>query len=121
MFSTNRSAPLSGALVKSPWDQRLARALIRPLAGSPVTPNHITALSLIAGLAGALLFAQGGTAMHWGALLFILSTLLDHADGYQLNGDRIEQRVPLGVVFIRAVVGRLLGVGVTRTATYETL
>jgi phosphatidylglycerophosphate synthase len=51
------------------------------LAGSPVTPNHITALSLIAGLAGALLFAQGGTAMHWGALLFILSTLLDHADG----------------------------------------
>lgn len=65
----------------SPWDQRLARALIRPLAGLPITPNQITAVSLLIGLAAGWFYAQGGGAVHWGALLFVLATFLDHADG----------------------------------------
>jgi phosphatidylglycerophosphate synthase len=59
----------------------LARALVRPLAGTAVTPNQITASSLLIGLAGAVLIARGGAAMHWGALLFMIAALLDHADG----------------------------------------
>ncbi len=81
MFSTDRSVAPGGLVVHAPWDKRLARALVRPLVGTPVTPNHITASSLVIGLAGALLIAKGGTAMHWGALLFMVSALLDHADG----------------------------------------
>ncbi len=64
-----------------PWDQRLARRMVRPLAASPVTPNHITALSLAAGLAAAACYAAGGAAVHWGGLLIIASMLADHADG----------------------------------------
>lgn len=62
-------------------DQRLARLLVRPLMGTPVTPNAVTALSLVIGLAGAWLFARGGALVHLGALLFMIATLLDHVDG----------------------------------------
>ena len=64
-----------------PWDQRLARACMRPLVRSPVTPNHVTAASLAAGLAAAWLYAQGGASVHWAAAAYVLSAWLDHADG----------------------------------------
>lgn len=64
-----------------PWDQRLARILVRPLVGTPVTPNHVTALSFLLGLAAFGLYALGGGAAHWGGALFMLSVLVDHADG----------------------------------------
>lgn len=63
------------------WDQHLAALLIRPLVGTPATPNQVTALSLIVGLAAGLLFAVGAPAYHWGAGLFMASALLDHCDG----------------------------------------
>lgn len=65
-----------------PWDIRLARLLIRPLKHTRVSPNHLTTLGLIAGLAAAALYASSNsTAADWGAVLFILAILLDHADG----------------------------------------
>lgn len=65
-----------------PWDIRLARVLVRPLQQTRVSPNHLTTLSLIAGLAAAALYASGNsTAADWAAVLFILAILLDHADG----------------------------------------
>ncbi len=64
-----------------PWDQRLARVLVRPLARTPVTPNHLTAASLLLALAGAGLFASGAAAADWGAGLFVLARFLDHCDG----------------------------------------
>ncbi|HEX6141993.1 MAG TPA: CDP-alcohol phosphatidyltransferase family protein [Geminicoccaceae bacterium] len=64
-----------------PYDQRLARALVRPLRHSPVTPNAVTASSLVVGLGAALAYAAGGWLVHLGALLFMLAFLLDHADG----------------------------------------
>lgn len=64
-----------------PWDQRLARLAVQPLAESAVTPNHLTGLGLIAGLAAGGLFALGGSAAHWGAALFMISAFIDHADG----------------------------------------
>ena len=67
--------------IEPPWDQRLARLLVRPLGQSRVTPNAITTLTLVFGLLGAWLFTRAGTAVHAGAALFVLACLLDHADG----------------------------------------
>ena len=67
---------------KPPYDQRLARLLVRPLARTPVTPNQITAATLLLALGAAYLFAQGGArAANWGAGLFVLARFLDHFDG----------------------------------------
>lgn len=68
--------------VEIPWDQRLARWLVRPLAKTPLRPNHITTLSLALGVAAGLLFARSQTrAAGWGAALFMLARFVDHADG----------------------------------------
>ncbi len=65
-----------------PYDQRLARILVAPLARTPVTPNQITAFTLVLALVGAALIARGGEAsVNWGAGLFVLARFLDHFDG----------------------------------------
>ena len=65
-----------------PWDQRMARILVRPLVKTPVTPNQITVLTLIMALTGAVLLATGDRLlMNWGAGLFVLARFLDHFDG----------------------------------------
>ncbi|OHC74247.1 MAG: hypothetical protein A3G18_07280 [Rhodospirillales bacterium RIFCSPLOWO2_12_FULL_58_28] len=65
-----------------PWDQRIARILVKPLVNTPVTPNHLTILSLLTALAGAGLFAVGDSQMaNWGAGLFVLARFMDHFDG----------------------------------------
>jgi phosphatidylglycerophosphate synthase len=52
------------------------------LAQTPVTPNQLTWLRLLSGIGAALAFAQGEEVWrHWGAALFLLSFLLDRADG----------------------------------------
>ena len=71
-----------GTVKKSPWDQRLARLLVRPLLRTPITPNQITAVTLLLALSGAVLFASGDRqAANWGAGLFVLARFLDHFDG----------------------------------------
>jgi len=70
------------ALRKGPWDQRIARFLVRPLVRTRVTPNHITTLRLLSGLAACGCLAYGGAPLiHWGAGLFALSNFVDHMDG----------------------------------------
>ncbi len=65
-----------------PWDQRLARMLVRPLARTPVTPNQVTSFTLLVALGGAALLATGeARSANWGAGLFILARFLDHFDG----------------------------------------
>lgn len=65
-----------------PFDKRMAAALARLMRNLPISPNAITALSLIAGLAGAMLFAKGEhAAISWGGALFMLAMFLDHVDG----------------------------------------
>jgi archaetidylinositol phosphate synthase len=71
-----------GPRAQGPWDARLARTLVAPLACSRVTPNHLTTLRLAVGLAGAAAFMQG--TYRWSniaALLVIISNFLDHTDG----------------------------------------
>ena len=70
------------AVSQRPWDARLARWLITPLVHSRVTPNHLTTVRLLVGLAAIAAFLPG--TYLWnnaGALLFVLSNFLDHTDG----------------------------------------
>jgi archaetidylinositol phosphate synthase len=61
---------------------RGVRVLVRPLVDTSVTPNQITTLRLAAGIATAAALAVGA-APWWniGAGLFVLSAILDRADG----------------------------------------
>lgn len=64
------------------WDARLARWFVTPLVDTWVTPNHLTTLRLLIGLAGALCLAHGGFAWaNGGAFLIVLSNFVDHTDG----------------------------------------
>ena len=65
---------------------RLNRLFSRPLSGlllkTPVTPNHITTVSLAAGLAAGWFFSQGSFRDGlWGAFLYQLAVILDNCDG----------------------------------------
>jgi phosphatidylglycerophosphate synthase len=80
----NRVESSARAIAPTPrtWDARLARRLVTPLKTSRVTPNHLTTLRLIVGLAGAIGLAQGTFAWtNAGALLIVLSNFIDHTDG----------------------------------------
>jgi len=63
-----------------PWDARLASLLIRPLRDTPVTPNHLTTVRLLTGIAAAAAFSSG-VWPNLAAILLALSNLLDHTDG----------------------------------------
>ena len=70
------------AETRIPYDQRLARACIRPFAGTALHPNTVTGVSLTLGIASGLSFAAGGSGMqHIAALLFMLAVFVDHMDG----------------------------------------
>ena len=64
------------------WDARLARRLVTPLIGTPITPNHLTTLRLLIGIAGAYYLSVGSFwSCSLGALLIALSNFVDHTDG----------------------------------------
>jgi phosphatidylglycerophosphate synthase len=72
----------AGPAVQRPWDARLAHWLVRPLKDTWVTPNHLTTVRLVVGLAAAVAFMPG--TYSWSilaALLLVLSNFLDHTDG----------------------------------------
>ncbi len=64
------------------WLHRMVRVPMRPLARTRVTPNQVTMLRLATGLGAALICALGpGTWQYVGVGLFLLSALMDRADG----------------------------------------
>lgn len=64
------------------WTHRIARLAVRPLVGTPVTPNHLTTVRLLTGLAACAAFAAGTRGGEiWGGVLWVLSAFLDRADG----------------------------------------
>ncbi len=65
-----------------PWDARLARWLVGPLRNTRVSPNHVTTVRLLVGLAAAAAFLPGSYGWtNVAALLTVLSNFLDHTDG----------------------------------------
>ena len=61
---------------------RFVRFGVRPLVHTTVAPNHLTTLRLLTGLSASAILAVGTpTALAWGAGVFVLSMLLDRADG----------------------------------------
>lgn len=64
------------------WIHRTVRVGVRPLVGTAVTPNHLTTLRLATGLVAAAAYAVGEEAWTLAAsAIFVLSVLLDRADG----------------------------------------
>lgn len=98
----------------------LARWLIKPLLHTPVTPNHLTTLRLVTGVAAAGAFASGDHFWCvWGGILFIISTLLDRADGELARlGDHIShfghRYDILCDVFVNVVVFIGIGFGLSQ-------
>ena len=101
------------------WDARLARRLVTPLVNTWVTPNHLTTLRLLIGLAGSLCLAHGEFAWaNAGAFLIVLSNFVDHTDGElaRIGGksSRIGHFYDLAcdaLVTIMLFVGMGIGVG----------
>jgi len=76
-----KPAPAVAPLPRT-WDARAARWLITPLVHTRVTPNHLTTLRLLIGLAGAFHLALGGFLhVNVGAFLIVFSNFVDHTDG----------------------------------------
>ncbi len=69
-------------MVGDSWTHKIARVCILPLVNTPVTPNHLTILRLITGLAACSLLAIGSFEGNlWGGVLWLISAFLDRADG----------------------------------------
>ncbi len=79
---------------------RLVRPLVRPLVGTLIRPNHLTLLRFGTGFAAAAAFAEGDQGLvALGAGSFLVSSLLDRADGVlaRLSGQmsRLGHRLDL--------------------------
>ena len=81
-MSNYKHHTFAGAVVQRPWDARFARWLIAPLEHTCVSPNHLTSLRLVVGLAAAACFLPGTYVWsNLAALLLVVSNFLDHTDG----------------------------------------
>jgi phosphatidylglycerophosphate synthase len=75
-------SPDDGPVVDRYLNRSVSAILTRGLLHAQVTPNQVTAMSLLAGLVGAwLLGGEGGVRSLLGLILFQLSIILDHVDG----------------------------------------
>lgn len=69
-------------MVGDSWTHKLARICILPLVNTAVTPNHLTILRLVTGLAACSFFAIGTQQWNFlGGILWLVSAFLDRADG----------------------------------------
>ena len=103
------------------WIHKFSRTLVQPLVDSPVTPNHLTTGRLLFGLAAAICFSFAETTWNLiGALCFIISMVLDRADGElaRLSGkssrfgaiyDLITDAICNAVIFIGLGVAAMNG------------
>lgn len=64
------------------WIHRIARVtVVKPLIHTAVTPNQVTTARLLTGIAAAAALAIGPEWQNLGAAVFVLSVVLDRADG----------------------------------------
>lgn len=77
-----------------PWDQRIARVLVKPLVNSPVTPNQVTMFTLVLALVGAGMLATGQPVYaDLGVGLFVLARFFDHFDGELARQKQMTSRL----------------------------
>ena len=104
----------SDGMVDTYFNRPLGRFLSKVLIHTPVTPNQVTVVSALIGLASAWFFAQGNyPAGIIGALLLQLSALVDCVDGDLAR-----------VVFKESPIGKWLDLGldqVVHVAVFATL
>jgi phosphatidylglycerophosphate synthase len=99
------------------WTHRLARAVVRPLVGTGITPNHLTTLRWLTGLGACILVATGDRAWQVGAAcLWVLSAFLDRADGELARiGDMMSEAGHrydyLADLWINALIFAAVGLG----------
>jgi archaetidylinositol phosphate synthase len=74
--------PQKDAVFYQTYAHAFARIFVRPLLGTWVRPNHLTGLRLLTGLAACVLLSVGSrnTAV-WSGILWVVSCMLDRADG----------------------------------------
>jgi archaetidylinositol phosphate synthase len=74
--------PLNDAVFYQTYAHSFARIFVRPLIGTRIRPNHLTALRLVSGLAACALLAIGTRhTAAWSGILWVVSCMLDRADG----------------------------------------
>jgi archaetidylinositol phosphate synthase len=74
--------PLNDAVFYQTYVHSFARIFVRPLIGTRIRPNHLTALRLVSGLAACALLAVGTRyTAAWSGILWVVSCMLDRADG----------------------------------------
>jgi archaetidylinositol phosphate synthase len=74
--------PLNDAVFYQSYAHVFVRIFVRPLIGTWVRPNHLTGLRLVSGLAACALLSIGTrSTAAWSGVLWVLSCLLDRADG----------------------------------------
>lgn len=79
----SRSPSIAEAIIShDTWIHRAVTLGVRPLVRTAVTPNQLTWLRLATGVAAAALIAVDTAPLIWiGCGVFVLSVLLDRADG----------------------------------------
>ena len=76
------------------WSHHAARALVRPLLGTWVRPNHITMVRLVSGVIACLLLTWGSPrAALWSGVFWLISVFLDRADGELARIGHLQSRV----------------------------
>src|SRR5579871_5717365 len=80
---TDRTAGIPpDVLQNQTYAHQLARIFVRPLLGTAVRPNHLTTLRIVLGLISCATLASGTSAgALWSGLLWLVTCLLDRADG----------------------------------------
>ena len=74
--------PMDDVAMNQTWAHAVARLFVRPLVGTWVRPNHLTILRFIVGLVACALLAVGSwSAYGWSGALWVVTCLLDRADG----------------------------------------
>jgi archaetidylinositol phosphate synthase len=69
-------------MVGDSWTHKIARVCIMPLVNTAITPNHLTGLRFISGLAACIAFAVGTDQWNlWGGVFWLFSAFMDRADG----------------------------------------
>ena len=93
-YRSSIKSPISDELINTYLLRPVAGLLVWPLYYTPVTPNQVTIASVVAGLAAAIVYAQGTPdAFIYAGLLVTLKDLLDSADGQLARAKRQYSRI----------------------------